>query len=52
MMRWNQILTEKARELDTAQLRSLIADPEVTPNGRAILQAELDGRLETLRRPA
>jgi len=45
-MRWNDALEQAARRLDTADIRRLIADPEVTPNGRRILERELSARIE------
>jgi hypothetical protein len=45
-MRWNEALELAARRLDTDTIRQLIADPEVTANGRRILETELSTRVD------
>ena len=43
-MRWNEALAKVARGLDTVEIHRLLADPDVTANGRQILQSELEFR--------
>jgi hypothetical protein len=43
-MRWNEALALAARQMSTGDIRRLLADPEVTPNGRRILQEEMGAR--------
>jgi hypothetical protein len=45
-VRWNEALELAARRLETGDLLRLIADPDVTPNGRRILEEELSTRVE------